>query len=110
MSRINATFKHKSIQQVVKDSDGFFDPTPNTSEWINGIECYVEKHIPAKQIIGVDGQVFTYNFTVFIPKHYKGKLEITQEMQLVYNETGKVETLIILGVDDANRKYIEVWG
>ena len=110
MSRVNATFKIKSVQQVQKDDDGFYKPLPNTSEWIDGCECYVEKHIPAKQIIGVDGQVYTYNYTVFIPKHYNGNLELTQEMQLIYNETGKVETLIIQGVDDANRKHIEVWG
>lgn len=110
MSRINATFKHKSIQQIVQDNDGFYDPVPDTSEWVDGCECYVEKHIPAKQIIGVDGTVYTYNYTVFIPKHYMGNLELTQQLQLTYNDTGKVETLTIQGVDDMNRKHIEIWG
>lgn len=109
MSRINAKFRIKSVQPIIKDDYGFINHTPNEG-WIDGCECYVEKHIPAKQIIGIDGQVYTYSYSVFIPKHYNGILEVTQEMQLIYNDTGKVETMTVKGVDDLNRKHIEVWG
>ena len=108
MSRINATFRYKSAQDTSTDDDGYIVPGLD-SDWAEGIECYVEIHIPAKQIIGVDGQVFTYNYSVFIPKYFDGSLKVTQQMELTYDEDESKEIIIIKGVDHLNRKYIEVW-
>lgn len=108
MSRINSSFRFRSIHEASSDENGFMTPG-GVSEWMDGIECYVEIHIPAKQIIGTDGQVFTYNFSVFIPKYFEGDIEVAQEMELTYDETGKTEIISIKGVDHLNRKYIEVW-
>ncbi len=108
MSRINSTFRYRSIHEASTDENGYQIPG-SVGEWIDGIECYVEIHIPAKQVIGVDGQVFTYNFSVFIPKYFEGDIDVAQEMELTYDETGKTEIISIKGVDNLNRKYIEVW-
>lgn len=106
--RTNATFRYKPVSQGGVDDDGHVMPGTSTN-WVDGIECYVEIHIPAKQIIGVDGQVFNYNYSVFIPKFFEGSFSVTGEMELTYDESGEEEIITIKGVDHLNRKYIEVW-
>lgn len=108
MGRNNGTFKYTTIQDGQRDPDtGFI--TDGDFEWLNGCECQIEKSIPAKQILGVDGQMYAYTYDVFIPKHFKGEMAIGAQMQII-SENGVIDEFTIHGVDNLNRKYIEVWG
>lgn len=110
MGRNNGTFNYKIAQDAQKDqTTGFYTQSDSSDEWIPGCECQIEKQIPAKQKIGVDGQMHAYNYDVFIPKHFNGKLELTAQMQ-IFGEDGTSDEFTIQGVDNLNRKYIEVWG
>ena len=108
MGKNNGTFKYKAVQSEQRDESGFHIQ-PDSTEWLNGCECQIETYVPAKQKTGADGQVFTYTYDVFIPKHFKGVLELTAQMQLI-SEDGNMDEITVLGVDNFNRKYIEVWG
>lgn len=106
--RSNGTFKYKEIHSSGMDNDGFYSKSVQ-SEWINGCECQIEIYIPAKQHIGTDGQVFSYTYEVFIPKHFKGELDLTTPLMLI-GEDGSCDETTIKGVDNHNRKYIALWG
>lgn len=108
MGRNNGTFNYKVIQDAEKDSDGFYN-RPGGSDWIPGCECQIEKYIPAKQRIGTDGQMYSYSYEVFIPKHFRGDLELTAPVMLI-GEDDSCDEITILGVDNHNRKYIAIWG
>ncbi len=108
MGRNNGTFKYKAIQEGQRDPQtGFI--TGGNSEWLDGCECQIDKSIPAKQVIGTDGQIYTYSYDVFIPKHFRGDLAVGAQFQ-VTSEEGVTDEFTIQGIDDMNRKYIEVWG
>lgn len=108
--RYNGTFKYKEIQDGQRDQNtGFIVSEPQTGDWINGCECQIETFVPAKQKIGTDGQVFTYTYDVLIPKCFKGTLDIATPVQIT-SEDGKVSVFEIQGVDNLNRRYIEIWG
>ncbi len=110
MGRNNGTFKYKLCQDAQQDPDtGFYSQGGGAGDWLPGCECQIEKQIPAKQKIGADGQMHAYNYDVFIPKHFNGKLELTAQMQIL-GEDGTSDEFTIQGVDNLNRKYIEVWG
>ena len=110
MGRNNGTFKYKLCQDAQQDPDtGFYSQGGGTGDWLHGCECQIEKQIPAKQKIGADGQMHAYNYDVFIPKHFNGKLELTTQMQIL-GEDCTCDEFTIQGVDNLNRKYIEVWG
>lgn len=110
MGRNNGTFNYRIAQDAQKDqTTGFYTQSDNSDEWLSGCECQIEKQIPAKQKIGVDGQMHAYNYDVFIPKHFSGKLELTAQMQ-IFGEDGTSDEFTIQGVDNLSRKYIEVWG
>ncbi|MEG1553761.1 MAG: hypothetical protein RRZ64_00095 [Rikenellaceae bacterium] len=109
MGRNNATFKYKQLGDLTKGSNGFYSPAGKAGDWLPGCECYVEKHIPAKQRVGTDGQMFTYTYEVFIPKHFRGKLELNAPL-LIQCEDCSVDEIVIQGVDNLNRRNIIVWG
>ncbi|MDH6308037.1 hypothetical protein M2451_002556 [Dysgonomonas sp. PFB1-18] len=112
MGRNNGTFRYKIVREAQRDqATGFYSQPDNSGsdEWLPGCECQIEKYIPAKQRIGVDGQVQTYNYTVFIPKYFNGTLDLTAIIQII-GEDGSIDEFPIQGVDNFNRKYIEVWG
>lgn len=110
MSRNNGTFKYKEIQEAGRDAEtGFVVSKPQESEWIPGCECQIETFVPAKQRIGTDGQMHSYTYDVLIPKCFKGKLEIATPVR-IESEDGRVDEFRAQGVDNLNRKYIEVWG
>lgn len=108
MGRNNGTFKYKEIKSGGRNEDGFRVQS-DISDWIPGCECQIEVHIPAKQRKGIDGSVFSYTYEVFIPKHFRGKLELAAPFMLI-GENGDSDEIAILGVDNHNRKYIAVWG
>ncbi len=109
MGRNNGTFNYAIVQEPQRDPETGFITAGNPSEWVTGCECQIEKAIPAKQIIGEDGQKYAYTYDVFIPKHFSGELAIGVRMQVI-SENGVTDEFTIQGIDDFNRKYIEVWG
>lgn len=112
MGRNNGTFRYKIVQEAQRDqATGFYSQpdSPGADEWLPGCECQIEKYIPAKQRIGIDGQIYTYNYSVFISKYFEGELDLTNIMQII-GENGSTDEFTIQGVDNMNRKYIEVWG
>lgn len=109
MGRNNGTFKYTVIQEAQRDpATGFFTEA-GASDFLPGCECQIEKSIPAKQIIGEDGQMHAYTYDVFIPKYFKGELAIGAEIEVI-SEDGVTDKFTIQGIDDLNRKYIEIWG
>lgn len=112
MGRNNGTFRYKVVQEAQRDqATGFYTKPDNSDadEWLPGCECQVEKHIPAKHIIGTDGQMYAYNYSVFISKYFDGELGLATIMQII-GEDGSTDEFTIQGIDNMNRKYIEVWG
>lgn len=109
MGRINGTFRYTVIQDVQKDPATGFVSSGEASVWLDGCECQIDKSIPAKQIIGTDGQTYAYSFDVFIPKYFNGDFAAGAQMEIT-SEEGVTEAFTIQGVDDMNRKYTEVWG
>lgn len=108
MGRNNGTFRYTEIQVEQRDPDtGFI--TEATAEWMDGCECQIDKSIPAKQVVGTDGQTYTYSYDVFIPKYFRGVLAVGARMEIT-SEEGVTDEFTIQGIDDMNRKYIEVWG
>jgi hypothetical protein len=108
MSRNNGTFKYKAIRQSERDENGFYQ-SDTDSEWLEGCECYIEKSSPARQLIGTDGQVFTYSYEVYIPKYFKGELNLTSRLKL-FGEDGSEDEISVIGIDSLNRKTTIVWG
>ncbi len=106
--RTNASFRYKTLAtDPYKDENGYLQPgTPGA--WVNGIECMVEAHLPAKQIMGVDGQLIAGNYSVYIEKYFEGDLSVAQDVEITFDESGKTEIANIKGIDLLNRKYIEL--
>lgn len=108
MGRNNGTFRYTALKEGQRDpKTGFI--TAGASEWLDGCECQIDKSIPAKKVIGTDGQIYTYTYDVFIPKHFNGFLVVGAQFQIT-SEEGVTDEFTIQGIDDMNRKYIEVWG
>jgi len=106
--RTNASFRYKTLaKDPYTDENGFLQPGTE-GEWLDGIDCMVEVHIPAKQIMGVDGHLIAGNYSVFIEKYFEGDLSIAQEVELSFFENEKTEVVTIKGLDFLNRKYIEL--
>ena len=109
MGRNNGTFNYLSAKEAQTDPETGFYFASGNSEWAKGCECLIEKSIPARQIIGSDGQTYAYTYDVFIPRHFRGELAIGTKVQVI-SENGVTDEFTIQGVDNLNRKYIEVWG
>lgn len=108
--RINGTFKYSSpATEHKRDEKTGFIQSQSTDVWSDGCECQVDKSVPAKQIIGSDGQVFAYTYDVFIPPFFNGNLCIGTRVEVKF-ERGGTDTFTIIGIDDTNPKYIEIWG
>jgi len=108
--KTNGTFKYKGIQDTGAQSpDTGWSDYNQTNEWLDGCECQIARSIPAKQLIGTDGQMQAYNYDVFIPKYFDGELLVGTQIQLT-GENGNVDYFTIKGADTFTRKYIEIWG
>lgn len=107
--RINGTFNYALAQGPQRDPETGFFTGSAAPDFVAGCECQIEKSIPARQMVGEDGQIFSYTYDVFIPRHFKGELAIGTVIQVI-PDGGAVDEFSVLGVDDCNRKYIEVWG
>lgn len=112
--KTNGTFNYKPIQNTeIKDPTTGWKTFGNsgTDEWLTGCECQIIRSIPAKQVIGTDGQMHSYSFDVFIPKYFdfSDQLMIGAEIKIM-GENGNTDEFTIQGVDPYNRKYVELWG
>lgn len=109
MGRYNGSFRFRNAGvPSVDEETGFYDPS-GSSDWQDGCECQIDRSVPAKQIIGVDGQTYSYAFDVFIPICFRRDIEVGTEIELT-GEFGEVDAFIVKGVDVFNRRYIELWG
>ena len=109
MGMYNGTFNYTTVQDSERDPETGFISASGTSDWIPGGECQIEKAIPARRMVGADGQTYAYTYDVFIPRHFTGELAIGDKIQLI-SENGVTDEFTIQGIDDMNRKYIEIWG
>lgn len=107
--RINGTFSYKPIGAVATDPDTGFVGNVQTTGFVKGCECQIDKSIPAKCIIATDGHKYAYTYDVFIPRHFQGKLTIGCVVEVAHDNGAKDEFAIV-GIDDMNPKYIEIWG
>lgn len=107
--RTNGTFEYKPVGSVQTDPKTGFAIPNDKVPFLQGCECQIDKSIPAKQVVGTDGQIYAYNYDVFIPKYFNGELAIGCTVR-VTSESGTTDEFSVLGIDDMNRKYIEVWG
>lgn len=110
--RYNGKFNYTELAEAPErnKSTGFYESPAESSVWLPGGLCQLEKSIPAKQMIVEDGQMFSYTYDMFIPKHvFRGVLEIGAKIQFT-SEDGVEAEFTILGIDDLNGRYIEVWG
>lgn len=110
MGRLNGTFRFRNSQEPVKDPSTGFYTGGGFGEWEAGGRCQIDKAIPARQIQGVDGQMYAYTWDLFILRPFKGgTIQIGTEVEVTM-EDGSIDTFTALGVDNQNRRYIEIWG
>lgn len=107
--RINGTFDYRPVGDVQTDPATGFVVSADDAPFLKGCECQIDKSIPAKQVVGTDGQIYAYNYDVFIPKYFNGELAIGCTVRIT-SEDGVTDDFSVLGIDDMNRKYIEIWG
>lgn len=108
--KFNGSFLYRHVGEVETDpATGFIDTT-NENDFERGCECQIDFNVPAKQVIGTDGQTYTYTYDVFIPKYFKGTLSIGDKIRLIDGAGNEVDEFTIKGVDALNRKVIEIWG
>ena len=67
-----------------------------------------ERVVPARHLIGTDGQEFAYSYEVFMPRNYSSVLEIGDTLELTF-DTGHTATAPIVGIDITNKKTLVVW-
>lgn len=108
--KFNGSFNYRRAGNATVDpTTGFLDDGAD-SVFVKGCECQIDVTIPAKTIIGSDGQTYAYTYDVFIPKYFRGELAKGDTVQLVGADGREIETITVKGVDTLNRKYIEIWG
>lgn len=106
MARYNGSFKYKALGTASRDSStGYL--TGSSQSFVDGCECQIDKSSVWKR--GEDGQMHTYDFDVFISKYFKVELKVGMTIQLT-DENEHQEEFIIRGLDNSNRRYIEIWG
>lgn len=109
--RINGKFLYQSLSQVARDPETGLYSSDDGSDWQPGCECQIDNVVPAKHFIGTDGQEYTYNYNVFIPKHFFGVGDLAIGVLIkVIGENGIEDEFEIKSLDLLNRKYIELWG
>ncbi len=109
MGRYNGTFRYSPLAEARRDPETGFLEVSGSRSFIDGGLCQIEKSIPARQLIGEDGQTHAYTYDVFIPRTFGGSIGIGTVIELT-DESGGRDSFTVQGVDDQNRKYIELWG
>lgn len=70
--RTNGTFEYKPVGSVQTDPKTGFAIPNDKAPFLQGCECQIDKSIPARQVVGTDGQIYAYTYDVFIPKYFDG--------------------------------------
>lgn len=108
--RHNGKFQYATIPVAEQDSTTGFYKASGEEVWMEGCSCQIDKSIPAKQIVGSDGQLFQYTYDVLLfETDFKGELGIGMKLRLMF-DNGKEDEIVIQGIDDTNGRYIEIWG
>lgn len=107
MAKYNATFKYRLRKELCQDDDGFWSNNDDNT-WILGGYCYVEKHIPPKEVKGIDGTLTIYTYEIFLPKEVN-MLRMTTGAQLIITINGYDQEVVVAGVDDTGKKHIVLW-
>lgn len=107
--RQNGTFSYRPVGYAEVDpTTGYFRKSAEASV-VPGCRCQIDKSIPAKQVIGADGQSYAYTYDVFVFRmDFNGELSIGDTVSIT-SEEGWSDEFTIRGID-INRKYIEIWG
>lgn len=105
----NGIFNYRPVgNSEIDPTTGYFRKGTEPA-FVRGCECQIDKSIPAKQIIGADGQKYAYTYDVFFFRiDFKGELSIGDTVEVI-SEDGYRDEFTIRGID-INRKYIELWG
>jgi len=108
MARYNGSFKYKTTTPGQKDPDTGFFAEGVDSDWLDGGPCHVEKHIPPKEIKGMDGTVTRYEYEIFLPL---SSLNLSAGTPLaLFGEDGiQIDSVQVIGFDRTGRKNIVVW-
>lgn len=108
--RHNGKFQYAAIPIAEQDPNTGFYKESGEEVWMEGCRCQIDKSIPAKQIVGSDGQMFQYTYDVLLfEADFKGELGIGMNVRLIF-DNGKEDEMTIQGIDDTNGRYIEIWG
>ncbi len=108
MGRYNGTFKYKVISGAHQNAKGFWVDA-SESDWIEGGVCRIEKHIPAKQIKGVDGVLVTYVYEIFLPKECDLDFPLGTPLMLTTFKGSILEEVVITGFDNSSKKHVLIW-
>ena len=60
--RTNGTFEYKPVGSVQTDPKTGFAIPNDKAPFLKGCECQIDKSIPAKQVVGTDGQIYAYTY------------------------------------------------
>lgn len=108
--RHNGKFQYAAIPIAEQDPNTGFYKESGEEVWMEGCRCQIDKSIPAKQIVGSDGQMFQYTYDVLLfEADFKGELGIGMNVRLIF-DNGKEDEMTIQGIDETNGRYIEIWG
>lgn len=108
--RHNGKIQYAAIPIAEQDPNTGFYKESGEEVWMEGCRCQIDKSIPAKQIVGSDGQMFQYTYDVLLfEADFKGELGIGMNVRLIF-DNGKEDEMTIQGIDDTNGRYIEIWG
>ncbi len=107
--RWNGSFRYRNQVGYSRDQQTGFIVSGGSGDWVDGCLCQIDKHMPAEQYQGQDGQMHSYNYTLFLPKPYNcDSLTIGTEVEITM-EDGITDMITIQGIDN-QRRYIEIWG
>lgn len=107
MALYNGSFKYRNSQDALLDeATGFYQEPKSYGEWMDGGRCQVDRSTD-KILTGEDGRIYSTIFTVFIPRPFKGSIEIGTEVQITM-EDGSEDQFIVERIDNQNRRYIEI--
>ena len=110
MSRLNGTFRYKNAQEPERDPVTGFLVEGEAGDWADGGRCQIGKSVPAQHVVSADGDEHTYTYDMFVPRPWHGgDLRIGTEVEVTM-EDGSTDFFTAQGVDNLNRRYIEIWG
>lgn len=108
--KYNGSFDYWHGGEVFTDPTTGFTVQGETVAFEEGCECQIDISIPAKHYIGTDGQEYTYQYDIFIPKYFRSEISVGDTVRLYGADGAVIAEFKAQGIDTLNRKYIEIWG